>query len=557
LWAGVAAYFLVRFLALHTLLGGYTGGVGDGQTKLALAHWLDIDTYHRFLVPLAASVFSPHSPYATALPALYGLAVFAVLGRACLGKVDWRWLAFTAAWTASAALPIYRLWGLGMNLEAARFCFFLTMPFCFLLPAVLLAPLTPRPKQRVDTIMTGAGLTALTMLALTMFKITLITNAEWVHAGKEVRRVTNQARLLALATPIDKKLLLLGIPKDTAGAHLILNGDTFRTMMAPPFAPSNFAPRFLTFDPITFAPPEFINTARFKQALIDPNNLGPFIWDRAKNKFVQISLDPPTQTQQAELLQLDRTSAVLPHSEGHADYVFGDTGVFVTSIQAGDCLRFSSLNLDPLDADYLLCEFYSPKYSGPVTLTAKWTSGGQEKLQASCPASASTVTRLEAQATTTVLIPLSRFWRWYSQGRIDSIDLLLPPVPSLIVRDVRLLKAGSSAPVLTVGGDGPDQTGLYKLTGRREIEFDARGIDGAQTVQLQIGKTNFFFDQFAGDKQEQVVNSVLSLPANHQVVSLKKSDFGPAGFYEVRARAIGKDGRPLGDFSNPVTFNVN
>ncbi len=65
LWLSTVLYFALRYLALGTLLGGYTQGIGDSQAANALSRWLDFDTLHRLFCTLANGMLFSHSHGAT------------------------------------------------------------------------------------------------------------------------------------------------------------------------------------------------------------------------------------------------------------------------------------------------------------------------------------------------------------------------------------------------------------------------------------------------------------------------------------------------------------
>src|ERR1700721_1802969 len=67
LWLSCIFYFIIRYFALGTVLGGYVGSVGASQFSHILEKWQDFDTLSRITVPLSKAVFHEHSIYHTLL----------------------------------------------------------------------------------------------------------------------------------------------------------------------------------------------------------------------------------------------------------------------------------------------------------------------------------------------------------------------------------------------------------------------------------------------------------------------------------------------------------
>lgn len=280
LWVATAAYFVLRYVTLHTLGGGYTGAIGDGQENAWILRWLDIQNYQRMLLPFGVSLYAPNTALSAALKFFYASTFTLVVLKLFKRELPVRYALLTGAWMLSAALPIYKLWGIGMDIEGARFVFFLTVPMSMLLPVLLLAPKPGRSDRAFDAL----SVVMIALLGFVAYKTALTTNSNWVHAGKEVRAVRQSAVEIANQNP-GKQLVVLGIPKVHAGAHMIYNGATFRTMMDPPFTSPALSNRFLTFDPIFYGPDQYINATRFRETLKRPNVAGPYVWNSKERRF--------------------------------------------------------------------------------------------------------------------------------------------------------------------------------------------------------------------------------------------------------------------------------
>ncbi|MBX9687637.1 MAG: hypothetical protein K2X27_13100, partial [Candidatus Obscuribacterales bacterium] len=145
-WIATAIYFLVRFLSLGTLLGGYNGSVGASQSANALTKWMDLDNWHRLFFPIPLDLYQGVAWQEQAMATTYTVLAFLLFLRLISGSMPWRHCAFLLFWALTQVAPIYRLWGLGFNLEGARFCFFLTLSLSSALPIIFFAPDKKIPK---------------------------------------------------------------------------------------------------------------------------------------------------------------------------------------------------------------------------------------------------------------------------------------------------------------------------------------------------------------------------------------------------------------------------
>jgi hypothetical protein len=142
-WISTVVYFGLRFITLGTLLGGYSGAIGDGQADSAIQRWLDMSTYHRVLFPFAVSIFQPTHMYPKVMLVCFTALSALILFRTLRKEIPLPYVAFVGAWLVTAVLPIYKLWGIGLDLEGARFCFFLTLPLSAALPLIAMSERVP------------------------------------------------------------------------------------------------------------------------------------------------------------------------------------------------------------------------------------------------------------------------------------------------------------------------------------------------------------------------------------------------------------------------------
>ncbi|MEZ4488134.1 MAG: hypothetical protein R3F51_11130 [Cyanobacteriota/Melainabacteria group bacterium] len=60
-------------------------------------------------------------------------------------------------------------------------------------------------------------------------------NSAWIEAGRQTLAISHAVQEQANKLKPGERLAVLGVPKDNAGAHMILNGPTLSFTLAPPF----------------------------------------------------------------------------------------------------------------------------------------------------------------------------------------------------------------------------------------------------------------------------------------------------------------------------------
>lgn len=571
IWISTAVYLILRVLALGTLFGGYTQGIGDAQAAHAISRWLDKDTLMRLFFPLAYGIFGQLHIYQKILATLYALLSALFLVRLFCFRLSGefvKFLAFVPIWVFTTLLPIYKLWGLGYELEGARFCFFLTMPLAAALPLILLAPEKKGEQftsdKKRNSVFAVVSSTILFLLVATFSKIAQTTNLAWVHTGKEVREFCRKSRLLDQED--NGRMLVLGIPKRQGGTHMILNGATFEVLKSPPFVPEN-SPKIAdihTFDPIIFGNDKYIDAPRFK-SLYNNGQGKVLVWHGPHKEFKQVVYIAKNEKPALPELVLPGVNegSTLPrsiaylHSHGHARAVAKPHGLLLHNIQIGDCLAFSGLEVSPLRADYLEVKLNLEEKGNGILAAA--IDDGLEKSRVE--------TVLRAPGHHTVYLPLSSNWHWYAHDKIETIYLIPPAGSKVLISSVRLVKEEEVRPTLKVTNAKMSNSGVYNLTGQTaDISLRLSSQLPFDQYVIELSKANSFFENCThGEAREEegviskVYKSVPPAPESNGIYTLKipAKDLSPGVFQEARVRILDKSGATIGEPSAPVNLRLD
>lgn len=564
-WISTVVYFVVRFACLGTLLGGYNGSVGASQSASAIGRWLDVDNWRRLFLPYPFEISPPGSAAEQVTVVAYLALLFLVALRFVTGSIPWRWVAFLGVWAATAAAPIYRLFGLGANLEGARFCFFLTLSLSSVLPILLFSPEKKLP-EKISHRLFAIAVAFIALLSYSLQKSCYATNLLWLHAGREVKAVFDNAVALAEKTPATQKIALLGVPKEHAGAHMILNGPTLQMLLGPPFASKEHWEPFLTFDSILFGDENIIDLARLKNAVTSADVQGPYVWSNQFKKFIEVKqsvsrveVAPETFNLNLSEGETSKHGAVAPYSLGHGEFSFKSDGLTVVLPRDTDGVRLSGLAIHPFEHSYLKVQFRSSNNAIDLPFHVRWKAAGNATKLAELEKKNSMQYRVAADNSSpstlrTAYIPIGRQWRWYGQNEISELCMFLPAVAEINLHEISLLSAGDVCPSLGFKGEAASNFGVYSYNSAKPLLISSK--NGVK-VQVQISQKEFFFENMDEKLSRAGIAAEYTLEGTEQSFQIPDKAFSGSGYYQVRARALNGDGTAVGDFSEPLTLLVS
>lgn len=554
-FAGAAVYMIIRFLALGTVSGGYKGGLGEGQLESIISRFADFGTLIRLVFPFNYSIFGGAVTPVQYLGLLYIAVLSLLVTRLLAGSWPRKWMLFLACWLVTAVAPIYQLYGLGFDLEGSRFFFFATAPLAVLLPVLLLSPLKRRSASGGETRdeiespfsarLFAVSCFALVVLVLANMRIATRNNTAWLEAGRQSRALVQQLSSCLIGVPEGKRVALLGIPNDYAGAHIVLNGPTLGYMLSPPFTKADLASRLITFMPFSYGSPERINQIAFRSALADPDVVGFYAWNRETRTLVPLSLA--------------RSAGMIARKVAEPLEVKGPPGSAGGPIwqpwepDGRLSIRVAPLDLVPTDYDYLEIEIPREQALGIKDSEFSLSFAGRSFN--------TRVSHTEPRGAGPALlrVPVSSFWSWYTSGKIESIELRFPPFSKLSPGNLRLLPAERLEPSIEVLDESmgrPGPFGAFRVRPQGDTRLRVRALTGAESIELLVGKCNFLAESLQGETLGKGMGSTQKAIGREAVFSLPRESFGGIGYYQIFARALDRDGVQIGELAGPLTLEL-
>lgn len=540
-------YFIIRYLALGTIGGGYTGSIGSNQLADLISKWTDTGTLSRIFYPIKISYGNSLEGTRAILNSTYILIAFVCGLRLFLLNWPRKWMVFITLWLGVALVPIYQLYGLGFDLEGARFLFFATVPLSMLMPILIFAPIKEQnAKPELLTLnkrVAIAGIIAMTTLSIYYGQLTYKNNRSWINAGAQTRAVGIETKALAKKVEPGKRVCVMGTPNEREGAHMILNAISLLFYLEPPFS-KDLEGRVCSFGSKYYGDDNKLDLGFFRYAA---SSGYPFYkWDWNEKKWQPIQVAAPVEA--ASMRNLDATLALSADKDVE--------------------LTLSALNLVPSSYDFLdislsptqIQEIAAPG-NGAVELAFKGKNA-KERVKVKVLDFVCLKDKLR--------IPLSAYWQWQACGNIEQIFIHLP-MHHVDATKVDLLSYGQAAPLIEIR---ESQTGkplawtdygshFVKKDAKYQVLVDVQAMSIAEaqpsTVELQITKPNYFFENSSGAQSaESMVDTRIkaSIKEGKALVELPQALFDTAGYRQARARILGSNGQSKEAYSFPLTLEI-
>ncbi len=543
-------YFIIRYLSLGTIGGGYTGSIGSNQLADLISKWTDTGTLSRIFFPIKVSFGNSLERIRSFLEFNYIAILFVCGVRLFLLNWPRKWMVFLALWLGVTLVPIYQLYGLGFDLEGARFLFFATVPLSILMPVLIFAPIKEQnAKPELLTLnkrIAASGLVALISLAVFYGQLTYKNNRSWINAGAQTRAVGVETKALAEKAEPGKRVCVMGTPTEREGAHMILNAISLLFYLEPPFS-KNLENKICSFGSKYYGDDNKLDLGFFRYAAASGYPFYKWNWNEKKWNSIKViaPVDSPALQNRMASLSLSADKDVE--------------------------LTLSALDLVPSHYDFLdialsptqLSEICAPG-KPPVELAFKGKNE-TERVKVKVQDFLCLKDKLR--------IPLSGYWQWQACGNIEQIFIDLP-LHHVDAAKVDLLSYRHAAPFIQLQESQTGKPVLWTDYGshfvskgtKYQVLVDASGLSlesnekvQSLSVEVQITKPNYFFENSTGvqSAESMVESRIKSVTKDKKcVVELPQSVFEASGYRQLRVRALDSQDKPIEAYSFPLTLEI-
>lgn len=540
----LAAYFGVRTLALGTVAGGYGGSLGEGLSGSALSRFASAS---KILLPFNTEVISPYDQLCRQLITLYRICAVFLAARFLLLGVSRklaRMAVFCLGWFVLALLPTYQVFNITDSLMCSRFAYFATAPFSLFL-AVLLSPLWEKKRPRT-LLSVWSGRIAVLLIAAFAFVfagITVKNNSAWAHAGAHVREFRGAVAKACRQLPGDSRLVLLNTPQRLEGAHMLYNGAMLQVLLSEPLTKPTMEGKVLSFEPPTYGDAELINAGRLKKLLSEKPQYHYCYWDMASRRLIELKLKSEASSRLFDLSSLNKALSSPANSKPAA-------------------LLSPELNMSSNSCDFVVFTaslFAKAGSSKPAYLTLAWTSINQPRFSPACRIS------LPAQMDGkehSYYFAVSEHKNFLSGDVITRLRLEIPDCAGTKLANVQLAAAQTLMPALQPVQLAEANDGIFRLAGDHfQLECDGTKVPDCSGLVLELSKPNSWFAHYAGSQREsrfsQQSLKLFKSDRERNTFCFKRSDFPLPAYYEMRAFAVDRNGKPVGFCSDPIDLQID
>ena len=560
-------YLTIRFLALGTVVGGYTGAMGTFLWRDLQFKWSDLLHLEKIILPIATTVEEQSIWPVVIMKATLVLSVLLATVRAINRSISSNWVLFILFWFMSGFLPVICLWRIGENLESSRMLFFCTMAICSAFPVLLFHPLTKSSKRfispQTDLKIRLLAATTIFIMILSQTWSLYSSTFLWLEAGKQLESIFKRTTNLVNNIPRDKRILVLGLPQSNKGGHILVNDSQFHHLLRPPFTTEDISEKVISFNPYLLGSANIINSTRFKLLLSNKDIIGPFLWRPEKKNYEPVKFEGNTNL--PEVLKFPINLSDGNNSIGWkliGDGKASKSDATITRIEGtghSDSLVLNGLYLSPLKYDYL--EFYARVHKADkdkwneIPFSMSWNIA-PERVSKNIKVNTG-IKNNNSKKVFRLRFRQSHYWRWYTQGAIKSINIHLPRNASLEISEIKICSGANMIPLVLPVGLSPRASGEYLLMEKSEpvkIFYDTTSIKNAANTELMISKPNHFFDKLDLGEHWYECKKLIYIDSPKGNCELNPELFKTPAYYQIRVRGLDKNEKPVGLYSDSITI---
>lgn len=544
-WALLGAYFVVRFFALGTMVGGYDNSLFfvANLREFALS-WLHalrmfVEPINRLLLGSRDALTRGWEICLVASGISGALAM--LLARRCRGQ-----MLFALSWLLLSLVPVYKIFAISDDLQGSRLAYLATAPLSVLFAFACIS----WQRSKLNRWLGGALAVALCVLC---FLILGINNKPWIAAGCEANAIRKGLDVLySEKVSGDPQVLLIGLPDQTNGAYTCRNSldgmtkkpqlhrDVLNCLMVNPFEP--IFPFGYLKDSIAASSSE----------------IKVFRWKSSSKEFEPVAIpaaaENPGWSADAPYMVVhpagSHPAEVIPNSDGSVTVVSGPkSGEVDLNTGEHNCWSADFLQME------LIVEQAPPQ--GRVGAELLYCNQLAEQFELKRRSHAD----VSATEPRTLTFALRGLPEWSFGGEFEKVRLIFPPMSKIRITEFKSVPASAIMPAIKFENSGYLGTKGYlhlsSVDKFKNLQFDCSRIAGAVSGELEITRANLLFEEQNSTKESAVRWKKIPLSTVSGTTQLSRTDFSSPGIYELRCRALRNDGSLAGVASDHIVISVD
>lgn len=556
-WVLLVLYLGGRYCVLGTVFGGYSGSLGPELAGDFYQRWWKSGSLFKLFFPFNALAVSNQPLFVKLFAIAYAVAAAGFLIKVAVFRkagTVFPLICFSGLFFVLSLLPLYQVFNLNDTLMCSRFVYLATAPLSMLLALLIYTPgfmdngvsssgVAEEPVYQDSGRRAGAGKSKSRAIVVAQALICagLIVlfssaawknNLPWSHAAAHIKAFRQAIENTAKRAG-EGKIILLNIPQEVEGAHVLYNAAMLSVLLSPPLTVPGFAQKVITFEPVSYGDASLINVSRLKRLISSEKIAGIYYWSSPLKQLVPLQLKvekPATLSLPVDFLPSDWQ-------------LLGDNKL--------SCLYVVSppLSLNPLAIDELRVTMTVGKFAEAVqTPVIKLLWSGD-----TAPENSELQQPLLADGREhTYLFSLSEYKPWIASSRVTRLAFQIPFTREVQVQDsscpIRItnvvldnIDSRSIKLILDDALEGKD--GIFQLFEPRRFLYDAGSVKGLSSCRLEVSPCNVWFEHATHtfrDKQEASQHLLLrDLKVLKGSFLLEPSAFPGSGFYSVRVLGDG------------------
>lgn len=528
-WALLAAYFVLRRLALGTFVGGYDNTLAIADPGHFARTW--IHAMKMFLLPINRDLLEGIPLITT----LFGVAIAIVLSGAAINAILNRKLLplflFNLGFMALSLAPVYKVLAIAGDLQGSRLVYLASVGLSLLAAMIVIRTgLSENKKVAILKLIFASSFLCLCFSALWM------NNQVWRTAGLESNAIRAALSRIYREIKGDPQVLVTGLPDNIAGAYICRNALPGMTRAPQLERDINNCLTISSVEPvIPFGYLRDSLESAGDQVLI-------FDWDNRAKRLVRIDLEKIPGSFPSKPLLL-------------APQIRETTWKGRPAIElTGQSLDLPGFPISIIAIDLVL--------AGPAKETVRVDLLYRNERQENFSEDRAFHTQIEKGDKNCSLVFAPRSSPEFALGgRLEALLLTSPCLKGAKVEKIEIPDETATIPHISFAGSGYlGSKGFMHLsaTGTKSmpLEIDGRGVPGSSSTVFEIGLPNRLFTSLNGPRSESQLLKELPAPLSGSL-TIGRELFPTAGIYEGRAFCLDEAGERTGLAGDHIVIAVD